>query len=390
MISDQIKSRVSSEVKRHFIDDWTKIVVPSELTNRLDDYENMRENDRRYTSCSKPKENVRHGNWASKPSEQEVCGFNRNTAGTSNFNQRRPNQQHPSYRNDTYNPQKSQIRKETPVSTKPKFISKPKCFVCGEETHFARACPSHKEQHTKPRVERSSGGLIQTTTTSKENDVELLSARISVPMSSLAETNVIEFDKLNRVEMKCGKISFQGVVDSGAQISVIRNDLVPDDCDDGEGKIKIISAFGEAETATLRVVPMKINDGYHDEVPITCAVSKKLVSDMLICSTAYQALSENIKLSETMEEMRDSTVQEVTCEVYSENRKSFIKLQREDESLKNLWTLAENNQNSYTLEGELLLHSEVICGEKVKQVVLPLCKREYVLKIAHDVPLAGH
>ncbi|KFM73181.1 Pro-Pol polyprotein, partial [Stegodyphus mimosarum] len=31
----------------------------------------------------------------------------------------------------------------------------------------------------------------------------------------------------------------------------------------------------------------------------------------------------------------------------------------------------------------------MICGERVKQVALPLCKREYFLKIAHNVPLAG-
>ena len=32
-------------------------------------------------------------------------------------------------------------------------------------------------------------------------------------------------------------------------------------------------------------------------MPITCAVLKKLVNDMLICSTAYEALMENVEIN---------------------------------------------------------------------------------------------
>ena len=36
------------------------------------------------------------------------------------------------------------------------------------------------------------------------------------------------------------------------------------------------------------------------------------------------------------------------------------------------------------------MHTESVCGENVKQVVIPVCKREEVLKFAHEITLAGY
>lgn len=36
------------------------------------------------------------------------------------------------------------------------------------------------------------------------------------------------------------------------------------------------------------------------------------------------------------------------------------------------------------------MHSENMCGKDVKQVVLPLGKRQYILSVAHEIPLMGH
>ncbi|GFY65773.1 CCHC-type domain-containing protein [Trichonephila inaurata madagascariensis] len=83
-------------------------------------------------------------------------------------------------------------------------------------------------------------------------------------------------------------------VDSGVQMSVVQADLVKDIKNTGEGKIKLVSAFGESEITLLRTCNIKIDDGWHDAVPITCAVSKKLVNDMLVCQTAYEAILENM------------------------------------------------------------------------------------------------
>ncbi|GBN17763.1 hypothetical protein AVEN_16281-1 [Araneus ventricosus] len=42
IITDQIKRKVSQEVKFHFIDDWSKLNSPDDLVEKLDDYETLR------------------------------------------------------------------------------------------------------------------------------------------------------------------------------------------------------------------------------------------------------------------------------------------------------------------------------------------------------------
>ncbi|GFX09986.1 retrovirus-related Pol polyprotein from transposon 297 [Trichonephila clavipes] len=73
-------------------------------------------------------------------------------------------------------------------------------------------------------------------------------------------------------------------------------------------------------------------------------------------------------------------------------KSSFVKLQRMDESLGPVWSQAENKQNVYDINNGVLVHTECvsICSENVKQVVLPSCKREEVMRVAHEMPLAGH
>ncbi|GBM58667.1 hypothetical protein AVEN_271781-1 [Araneus ventricosus] len=42
IITDQIKRKVSQEVKDHFIDDWSKLNSPDDLVEKLDDYDTLR------------------------------------------------------------------------------------------------------------------------------------------------------------------------------------------------------------------------------------------------------------------------------------------------------------------------------------------------------------
>ncbi|GBM36112.1 hypothetical protein AVEN_179108-1 [Araneus ventricosus] len=42
IITDQIKHKVSQEVKDHFINDWSKLNSPEDLVEKLDDYDTLR------------------------------------------------------------------------------------------------------------------------------------------------------------------------------------------------------------------------------------------------------------------------------------------------------------------------------------------------------------
>ncbi|GBM97791.1 Retrovirus-related Pol polyprotein from transposon 297 [Araneus ventricosus] len=61
-----------------------------------------------------------------------------------------------------------------------------------------------------------------------------------------------------------------------------------------------------------------------------------------------------------------------------------------DPTLSDAWEMARTEGNACAIKDGVLTHTEYICGEKVKQLVLPKCKRDEVLKVAHEIPLAGH
>lgn len=112
----------------------------------------------------------------------------------------------------------------------------------------------------------------------------MLTAKISIPVSkSLDVYN--DVDDLKILKIKCGNVILNGIIDTGAQISVVRDDLVAD-MPYEEGRIEINSAFGESETTPLRIFGMKINDNLHGDIPVTCAVSKRLTNDLLLSFSA--------------------------------------------------------------------------------------------------------
>ncbi|GFS40700.1 retrovirus-related Pol polyprotein from transposon opus [Trichonephila inaurata madagascariensis] len=87
----------------------------------------------------------------------------------------------------------------------------------------------------------------------------------------------------------------KAVIDIGAQISVLRANVVKGQSVDSGGTIQIMSVFGEREITELKIFNLKIDDFRHGIVLIMCAVSKRLVNDMLICSSAYEALLESVQ-----------------------------------------------------------------------------------------------
>ncbi|GBO11733.1 Retrovirus-related Pol polyprotein from transposon 297, partial [Araneus ventricosus] len=73
-----------------------------------------------------------------------------------------------------------------------------------------------------------------------------------------------------------------------------------------------------------------------------------------------------------------------------ETRTSFIESQMSGPTLSDAWEMEGTEGNAYAIKDGVLTHTENICGEKVKQIVLPKCKRDEVLKVAHEISLAGH
>ncbi|GFU85830.1 hypothetical protein TNCV_2036611 [Trichonephila clavipes] len=384
MITDQLKRRVPGDVREQFIDDWVKSIVPGDLADKLDEYESVRanvkgahSNDTRYRSTN-------------------------NKFVSDNKGASLQPKDAPFFRKAKL-PIESHTHTHTNTGTSKWF--KPKCFVCENVGHLARECPKNTRK-TPPHNARSN--IITAKGTELEKTKEVVTARVSIPVSVPINTRN-GIDDLQLVDIKCGQTSIKAVIDTGAQISVLREDLIDKGCGEGEGTIQIISAFGEKEIAALKLFNLKIDDGKHGSVPIMCAVSKKLVNDMLISATAYEILLENVQLFDfenqrDFEDTKDKDIQlereeelsalalgqETDTSETNVAESSFIKLQRMDESLRSVWGQAENKQNAYDIDDGVLVHIESICGENVKQLVLPTCKREEVMRMAHEIPLAGH
>ncbi|GFU96439.1 retrovirus-related Pol polyprotein from transposon opus [Trichonephila clavipes] len=264
MITDQLK-RVPGDVREQFINNWVKSIVPGDIADKLDEYESVRanvkgahSNDTRYRSTN-------------------------NKFVSDNKGASLQPKDAPFFR-------KAKLPIESNTGTSKGF--KPKCFVCENVGHLARECPKNTRK-TSPHNARSN--IITVKGTELEKTKEVVTARVSIPVSVPINTRN-GIDDLQLVDIKCGQTSIKAVIDTGAQISVLREDLIDKGCGEGERTIQIISAFGEKEIAALKLFNLKIDDGKHGSVPIMCAVSKKLVNNMLISATAYEILLENVQL----------------------------------------------------------------------------------------------
>ena len=108
IISDQMKKRVSPEIKEHFMDEWTEWNSPLELADKLDVYESLRLNSRSNSDSSVRKKAV-----AMKEDIPKQCPLKK------------------SYQNKT-GKFKSNNQEKTPLS----------CYGCGNPGYIKAKCPN--------------------------------------------------------------------------------------------------------------------------------------------------------------------------------------------------------------------------------------------------------
>ncbi|KFM68825.1 hypothetical protein X975_06062, partial [Stegodyphus mimosarum] len=232
IITDQIKKRVPHEVRDHFLDDWLKFVSPTKLADKLDEYDSVRNTSKK--TGGSPSKDKTHEKWRPHSPLPE------RTSKNKSFSVQNTPRVNPSRKNDE--PQKQ--------------ISKLTCYNCGKEGHTSKFCTKNRLPKNTPAT--AQGNLIQTQTALAEKEkLEVLTAKISIPVSKSVDVSS-NIDDLKLVKVKCGDVVLNGIVDTGAQISVVRENLVDGiPCED-ESKIEISSAFGENEITPLKIFQMKI------------------------------------------------------------------------------------------------------------------------------------
>ncbi|GFV37152.1 retrovirus-related Pol polyprotein from transposon opus [Trichonephila clavipes] len=320
MITDQLKRRVPGYVREQFVDNWVKSIVPVDLSDKLDEYESVR---------AIVKGAHSNDTWYRLTNNKFVS----DNKGAS---------LHPK---DAPSFKKAKLLIESKTGTSRSFT--PKCFICENVGQLARECPKNTRK-TPPRNARSN--IITAKGTELELTKEVVTARVSIPVSvSINTRNGI--DDLQLVDIKCGQTSIKVVIKTGAQISVLRKDLIGKVCGEGEGTIQINSAFGEKEIAAPKLFNLKIANVKHRSEPIMCAVSKNIVNDMLISATTYEILLENVQLfnfgnqrdfestkdkdiefRKEMEELRKETENETRIKEARHKKEEQARLKAEEET----------------------------------------------------------
>ncbi|KAG0433869.1 hypothetical protein HPB47_019526 [Ixodes persulcatus] len=152
------------------------------------------------------------------------------------------------------------------------------CYGCGSSDHLRADCP-----HATSRGANGSGKA--------PSETEKLTARVTTELRSPPSSGLIT------TRLACGGRELGAVLDTGADITVVREAMVPDELKTPCGKICLESAFGESVEANLALLPLAFLDrGSFAEVreaaPVLCALTNRLTSrtDCLLSGEAWETL----------------------------------------------------------------------------------------------------
>ncbi|XP_040074259.1 uncharacterized protein LOC115320635 [Ixodes scapularis] len=299
-----------------------------------------------------------------------------------------------------------------------------RCHTCGKQGHYRNECPQSRPVGDKGHAEAGRSGAPK------------LAARAAVgPVGRPTEAPVaVEADEettgLTWLTLQTGNVSFQALLDSGADITVLRSSIVIDQVrGQGKGKVSLRGAFGHKVSADLMYVPLGLELAGKDmspQVTILCAVTDELAEgvDALLTPDALEELeraqkllSEEAKEIIAIEEARTkseqsrkqitplnfeseadaeeateaSAVNLVTGSVTPEAADpTFAEEQKIDSTLESLWEQARCGTHGMVIRNGLLFHEQEVEGKKEMQLVLPKSRHAEVLRLAHDTPCGGH
>ncbi|XP_077531288.1 uncharacterized protein LOC144143402 [Haemaphysalis longicornis] len=298
------------------------------------------------------------------------------------------------------------------------------CFACGALGHQKAKCPH---------------GTKKQPSQAPSNTNNSLSARVATEGVKGAHS------ELQPVTLKCLNSQIGAILDTGAEITVLRESAVPAELVKPHGTIGLVSAFGEKVNAKLAVVPLNIarETGVFAEiretVPVLCALTDKLVSrtDCLLSREAWESLTNECDMKglvtvgeeeataraeielagreagearEGTEGLRVAVSQIGAKGGCSQSREDnaggeqsgleeagessasaeFRRAQQSDETLQSAWKNGRTGKGGMIIREGLLYHKDKLLGQPVRQLVLPEGRRKEVLQVAHESNWGGH
>lgn len=411
MVVDQVKRRAPPEFREHFIDTWGQIKRVEDLVKKLDDYEAIRPNSRRDVG-QKPFQKP----WGASQKTPTPGDTKPQLQGHKEGYRDRGGQQsqwgHP--RNQNGNGGSG---------------FQPACFSCGIKGHLRRNCPTLDKSHDPRRRANVNHASTEREESQKErNPRRQDGAAVVARVTSLtAGSGISNFGKLERISVSVNGRQANALIDSGTEITVVRSDVAGSLPDGEKSSILLQGIFGPAMKCPLVSIPISLILGGEGKVThqeVLCAIAPTLGEDVLLPPDIRDMLKERqeVVVEKPIEVNRvEQPVEESESEQYIEENKleadkseseeqvdldktdvyreeeaevSEVAVFRKDQEgcvdLEAARRLAKEGKGGFFIRDHLLFHKDKILGERVSQLVLPQCRREEVLKLAHSSVFGGH
>ncbi|KAL3210395.1 hypothetical protein MRX96_037179 [Rhipicephalus microplus] len=170
-----------------------------------------------------------------------------------------------------------------------------KCHLCHGSGHFAKECPKASDKENNPKKATEPKWKVQKVTLSHETDTEIPTGVLSAKVKSLKHEGE-GTDKLQLIPVSCAGISADAILDTGSEITVIRESLLPRSVVEPSGTVRLVSAFGKTIEARLATLPVKLNSPREvtepQNVDLLCALTDELVegTDCLLTKDDWKLL----------------------------------------------------------------------------------------------------
>lgn len=173
------------------------------------------------------------------------------------------------------------------------------CYVCPSEGHQAKDCPrtvKSAAHNPEKRARTQKVSAVEPETDeghSEDDESSALVARVNSPLSS----GEVRKSKLQEIELECAGTPIVAILDTGSEVTIVKESLVPDAAQEPSGKIKLVSAFGETVEAKLVALSFSLRQtafvNAPDVVQIVCAITDKLTdADCLLSKEDWELLTD--------------------------------------------------------------------------------------------------
>lgn len=143
-----------------------------------------------------------------------------------------------------------------------------RCHVCHEQGHIAKRCPLTSCSEVPQ-------GLANFPEPKGQTD-RVLTARVEVRRSISEACR----SKLQLVQLACGDVHTEALLDTGTEMTVVRESLLPQALREPSGTVKLVCAFGHVIQAKLATLPIRLSCPGAVENPtkadLVCALTDQL------------------------------------------------------------------------------------------------------------------